>query len=376
MKKFLVVILSMCLLGQSVWLVHTTASSGTLYLAVNDELQDSTLQTKPILVGGITYIPITVFDTRLTGVNLGVSYGWDYDKQIVSLYSKSQIMEFDLKKEKVFDYNKEVYYNYAAVVQNGIPYVPALWSCRTFGLEASFVYSFDSEFRLLRIKNGDQILSDDMYMRSVRPILEERENSYEEPEPVTPEEEPIQTPEERPDVAVYMAIQVKDGMQLSAIMTRLERSDKTNVIFFFSTSSLIQHQSDIRVLKAKGHCIGLVATGNSQQEILSDLKEGNMLLRHILRQRAFFVLDNGFSSELLIQLKNEGLIGWNPSVVINGNEKSSSEIYRTAINAVNTQHSEVRVLFDDFVKTGTLRSVLQYYEEESFETKLARETAY
>ena len=159
-----------------------SATSELYFIAVNDELPELTRESAPIRVSGITYLPVTLFDRRISGVNLGVSYGWDSAAGTVSLYTAGKVLEFDLEAGTAYGYDEEQEYPYQAMLRNGIPYVPAANACRYFGIECAFLGTEDGKYSLLRLKNGQQVLDDLMFIRTAKPIIEERAAKYNKPE--------------------------------------------------------------------------------------------------------------------------------------------------------------------------------------------------
>ena len=388
MRKRLVAALCILLLLTGLFPMASSAALDITFLAVNDEFPELTAETSPIRVGGVTYLPCTVFDKRSTGVDLGVSYGWDAKEDKISLYTKDRVLEFNVKTGIAYAYAEEREYNYQAVVRNGMPYVPAAAACRYFGLGCSFLATEDAQFQLIRIKNGKQILDDDMFMRSVRPHLEERAAKYSQTSGGTSNPSggnssgggtvitPPNTSGEGSgqDVEVYLAVRVGNGAELSSIVKALKANRWVKGMFFFPVDELVDHDDLLRELISKGQRVGLIAQGTSLEEKQKSLEAGNLLLEHILRQRTAFVLDEGFSEEVKSGLSSEGYLPWRATVSVSSQNQSDSSVYGKVLSKIEESKGKARVLLDDGTKGGTLSSILRKLREDRYDIRPLRET--
>jgi hypothetical protein len=269
-----------------------------------------------------------------------------------------------------------------------MPYVPAAAACRYFGLGCSFLATEDAQFQLIRIKNGKQILDDDMFVRSVRPHLEERAAKYNQTSGSTSNPSggnpsgggtvitPPNTSGEGSgqDVEVYLAIRVGNGAELSSIVKALKANRQVKGMFFFPVDELVEHDDLLRELISKGQRVGLIAQGTSLEEKQKSLEAGNLLLEHILRQRTAFVLDEGFSEEVKSGLSSEGYLPWRATVSVTSQNRSASSVYGTVLSKIEGSKGKARVLLDDGTKGGTLSSILRKLREDRYDIRPLRET--
>ncbi len=325
-----------------------------LYVAVNDTLPDLTVQTAPISVSGVTYIPYTIFGRSTTGVSLGVFYDWSNGSESLSLYSSSEMLRFDIAGGTARSNSSGEEYAYRAVMRNGIPYVPAAPVCSFFGLSSSLLYSSDQAFQLLRIKNGDAILSDDMFMRSVHSILVQNSSETPTPSALAPEEEEeiLQTP-----LGIRLAIAVHDPTAGHALLDQF-RAD-TEAIFFFDEASIAVGGDLLRRAVSEGHSIGLIASGTTEAERLESLARCNHLLSYLLRYETPMVLAEGLSTEEAQLLEASGYLLHRVDAVFSGDDYGNTGLQNAVAAMLLEEEQGVRLLFDTAMSGSTLRALLQ-----------------
>lgn len=385
MKKRMVAILCLlfCLFGLTP--LMTSAATDTLFIAVNDDLLELTGETAPVRIGGITYLPYTIFDKSVARVDLGVYSSWNAKQETVTLYSKSRTLVFNIQAGTAYSYQDGAEYSYKAVVRNGMPYVPAYDSCQYFGLKCPLLITDDTygtQFQLLRITNGNQILGDSMFIRSAQPMLAEmaRKNSQNpgkssnKPGGTTVNPSGNSAEGIGKDTEVYFSVRVDSGQNLASIQTALKNSRQVKGIFFFSVDKLASSDDTLRELVSNGQRVGLIAKGGSLEEQLGNLQEGNRLLKHILRQKAVFVLDEGMSAETQAGLKEKGYLPWKANVTVGSRGRSDSALYQTVLDRIGAAKGKARVLLDDNTKGGTVSSILRQLREDQYDIRILCET--
>jgi len=297
------------------------------------------------------------------------------------------VLEFDIQSGTAYDFAEDREYAQQAVVRNGIPYVPAAWSCGRFGMSCTFPITDDEQFQLLRIKNGNEVIVDDnMYKRSVHPILEDRAAKFGQGEPSKPTSGQsggikVDIPETSgentsQEATVYFAIRVDGGAQLDSIFHALKRNLRVKGVFFFHNNQLASSDDFLRELVSNGHRVGLIAEGSSLEEQLHSLEEGNRLLEHILRQKASFVLNERFSEDSQQGLQESGYLLWTANITMASRSRSDAVLYQSILDRIGEKKGKARVLLDDNTKGGTLSSVLRQLQEDQYEIRSIRETDY
>ena len=264
-------------------------SSGgtTVYLlAANDKFCDLPGDVRPVAVDGTVYIPYSIFDKDITGVDLGVYYGIDQaGDTILNLYSLNGMLTFSLKMGICKD-NQDNTMDFWALTRSGIPYVPAAAVCRFFGLNYSFLPTSDRG-TLIRISNANASLSDSLFLTSASNGMSIRYNNILQglAPLATPTPAPVPTPTATPapegskgNIRVYLAVDASTAQEdLTALFPSGVRG-----LFLFTPDSLARQSALVRQVVARGHSVGLIVSG-SLAEAQAQLEEGNRLLSHIAR---------------------------------------------------------------------------------------------
>ena len=391
MRKRVATLLSvvfLMLMLSPVFLQTTTVSAAVGYVVMNDEIHDGT----SIYVAGVTYVPCTVFKWR----QLGVSYSYNASTGKIILNRNQRFLEYDIEKGDEFTQRNE--YQGQAVVRNGEPYVPASAVCRYLGLNVSFLYAESGSYQIARIKNGEEVLSDQVFMQIVANDLE-RESSYingpqgsgennthtvnpSAPEagvPSTPGGEsavqggtdPLDDPEELGQGAsVYLGISMRDGQDLEKTADVLYRNSHAKGIFFFQTDQLAAQGDFLRKLCTQGHRIGLIPRGDTLEGKILDIEEANRLLGHILRTSTVFVLADDQGEAMRKGLSDAGYIPWKPDTSVNGGMS-----VQAALSQIEAQSGKGKVLLKDGIEPTLLSDILQKLREGRSKVQMPRETS-
>lgn len=296
-----------------------TSSSPVYLLAVNDKFCDLPGGVRPEAVNGVIYVPYSVFDRSLTGVDLGVYYGITTERDtILTLYALSGMLTFNVTMGSCVD-NLGNEMNFHAVRRNGtIPYVPAAAVCSFFGLQYSFLPTTDRG-TCIRITNpSSPHLDDGSFLTSARGAMTTRYNQILQSLTPQPSAPAVSTPPvtSRPpvssgDVQVYFSI---DASQSESDLTGLFPSG-VYALFLFTPDSLPQRASQVRKAVAAGHSVGLLLDSSLDPEAAREqLEEGNRLLSHIARTRTRIVAGtSGLGGSLRESLTGSGWAVWEPS---------------------------------------------------------------
>lgn len=352
-----------------------------LYLGIDDTCPPLNKSIEPIYVGGVPYIPYTVFDRNNGGSILEVFASWNQERESVTVYSKSGAnLEFDIPSGTAYSSYENQQYSFQAVVKNGMAYLPASKTCHYFGLGSVVLTTDDGKHTLLRIRSGKQIMSDQLFMHSVSSLLEERsgndgQSSNNNPgntqQPTTQPEDPVGN-----GSGIYLGIRVENGQQIDAQINALASQSGMKAIFFFPAEDLAQYEAQLRKLTGNGHRVGLIPKEGSTVQQRNSLEEGQRLLKHILRQQASFVLPGAASEEQRAAWQESGYLLWTANVTVASAGRSDSALYQMAIDRISAKKGKVRLLIDDGMKGGTLNSVLKQCRADGFDLRVLRETDY
>ena len=170
MAKKLISLLCALALAIALMALPASADEDLFFLALNDTLPAASSQITPIQTGGWIYVPASVFNNRVSGVNFGVYYGFTDNNESLIFYNLSgKTLTFDLVNNTASTSTGESVMPGRPVWRGSTCYVPAYAVCSFFGLSYSF-YSTDYG-SLLRIKDGNARLSDSAFLSSAESLM-------------------------------------------------------------------------------------------------------------------------------------------------------------------------------------------------------------
>lgn len=299
--------------------VSGTSSTPVYLLAVNDKFCDLPGGALPVVVNGIVYVPYSVFDRNLTGVDLKVYYSITAERDtILTLYALSGTLTFNVTMGTCEDTLGNVM-DFRARNRNNIPYVPAAAVCSFFRLQYSFLPTTDRGTCIRITDPSSTHLDDGNFLIAARGAMTTRYNQVLQnlaPKPSTPAVTPPPAVSRPPagsngDVQVYFSI---DASRSESDLTGLFPSG-VYALFLFTPDSLTQRASLVRKAVAAGHSVGLLLDSSlDPAAALEQLEEGNRLLSHIARTRTRIVAGTGgLSGSLRENLISSGWSLWSPS---------------------------------------------------------------
>lgn len=385
MKKRILAVFCAAVLALGLLTAAAAAADEVYFLALNDTLAPLTADLMPIRINGVVYIPCTVFDQRVTGINLGVYYGQDKTLGTITLYSKQKTLMFDINAGSAYDPQSEsVYPSRGAVVRNGRTYLPAYAVCQYFELKYSNLSTGYGP--LFRIKSETVWLSDDVFISSAASLMSLRLSEYQQSQTSATSSSPSgsssPTPSSLPSdgettdksgVRVYLAMRVDSGEQLQEILDVLS-GQSVQILFFMRPSDLAEQDDLVRRIVGSGHQLGLLVEGGTLGELEQQLEEGNRLLEQIVRSRTYTVLVDGTESQRS-QLSREGWLCWEDNVDGLTRGRGSTSLVNDIMEETDDVKSLARILMDD---TGsvvpTLSKLLRRLKAEHYVIRLAVET--
>lgn len=317
MKKRVVALLCALALVCALTVPALGSSSTPVYLlAVNDKFCDLPGGVRPEAVNGVIYVPYSVFDRSLTGVDIGVYYGIITERDtILTLYALSGMLTFNVDMGSCED-NLGNEMNFHAVRRNGIPYVPAAAVCSFFKLQYSFLPTTDRGTCIRITDPSTTHLDDGNFLISARGAMTTRYNQVLQslaPQPSAPAVSAPPTASRPPagssgDVQVYFSI---NASQSESDLTVLFPSG-VYALFLFTPDSLPQRSSQVRKAVAAGHSVGLLLDSSLDPESAREqLEEGNRLLSHIARVKTRIVAGTSpLSGSLRDSLEDSGWALW------------------------------------------------------------------
>lgn len=366
------------------------------FMVVNETVLELRADTMPFMSGGDVYVPYTMFDPNVTGINLGVFAL--YGSNTAMVYDRSGgMLVFDLAANTT-ETSDGTLLSQTAIRRNSMVFLPVALVCSYFDLDWNMPVDPDYGF-IVRVVNSSARLSYDEFLVAAKYVMTLRYNEYvrsigggeRDPEPsassASPSPTPTPTPTPTPAVThtpapsvpgvsppptpqggtVYLAFSCDSGGSTADIAAALERRS-TFGLFFFRPEDLTARDDEVRALAAAGHKIGLLLDGADEAAREEQARYGNELLSHILRSGASIALtETG-------QAPPVGWFRWTTDVDGRVQSRTANErlqdIVRDAVGPL-----ECFLLLDDDGQTaGLLPRLLRNLEDNGCQFRLALET--
>ena len=252
MKRRICIIVLCALLLAALLPNATKADDRLSFLAINDALPPELINTI-VYYGGVTYVPCWLF----TNYSLGLSYSYFSSNSTAYLYNSDNQLFYELGTGRTYD-SDDNEYSTSAILWGGTVYFPLDFVAGYYG---TFTYSLigSNEYgSILRIRNGQEILSDDEFFHAAsaamrRYYLARQEEPAPTPEP-TPEETP--KPTEKPSREGDVIRLGLDGLP-SAETMELLRKEGLRVCFFLTGEEIRRDPDLVRRIACEGHTLGV-----------------------------------------------------------------------------------------------------------------------
>ena len=362
------------------------AADTPCFMAVNDNLLELNDQYIPIVANGQYYVPYTVLDSSVTGLELGIFPVYNTLYNTIVVYSRDQVLSFDLSTGICTNRSGAVL-SARSVTRNGRVYVPARFICEYFGL--SYSNRSTTYGPLVRIRSESATLDDNAFVGLAQLMMEERLKDWNKtqtgqetppvsttPTPVTPAQGPSTT--DKSDVRAYLAFCVEQNANVSGVLDQLEYY-QTKAVFFFPAQELAGYDREIRSVLCRGHAVGLLVSGSTVEEITAQAAEGNRVLARIAYLNTHTILAPEVE-DLAVQedLKESGLLLWHTDIdVVTQMTNVTNITAKTAgiLETAGRYRSKVRILFDaSSTGIALLSRVLPELVQDRYDLRLAVET--
>lgn len=297
------------------------ASAANLYFtAINNSVAPLSSNTMPFWSGGAIYVPYSIFDANLNGINvsLGLYTSYNRSNNTITLFNLRQMLVFDLSKGTCWDEMTGTTYSARAVMRGGTAFLPLNMVSSFFGLSYSYnQLPYISQGYLVRIKSADAVSDDASFIDAAQTVINNRLRDYTQSlspadttnpsvkpgttpgpgtspgtapgttpgtgtgtnpgttpgtnpgttSPTTPPAAP-EEPDETETVA-YLALRCKSAEGLASAMNALDAAGRSAV--FFLTPQLLEEEGDlVRRALGTGHSVGILAdSGEPVEELLA-----------------------------------------------------------------------------------------------------------
>lgn len=355
-------------------------TEGDVYFtAVNDTLLPLSVTAMPVWVNGTLYVPATVFDKSVTGSTLSLFYNHNRDEGMLTLYTISRMLVFDLSRGVVYDQRSGQSLSPKAVTRNAQTYLPVELVCDFFELEDFYAYT--QWGYLVRIRDRNARLSDARFLDAAGTIMQERmqelmadQKQEQEQTPVTPGKDagktdppsqggsastPTQTTPDKQanETQVCLAVRCRSGEGLERILNALDRT-RWRALFLLSPQAIREKDDPVRRAVGSGHAVGLI--GQSEQE----LADGNAALAHVART-ASTVADA--PAEQRDALTERGWVCWRETVSATPRARERASAFaQRIVQSLGTGRRTVYLTVDEGISASALNALLSLLEQQGY----------
>ena len=264
-RKFLIVILILCLVFSAAFTTSSFALSDVCFIAVNEVIDQS---STAYISGSTVYLPYWIF----TNYNLGLSYTHFSGDSTIMLFSDEKTVFFNYKDGTAYD-EFDTKLNAKAVMRGSVVYLPLSFICQHFGeLGLSWSYFIGDGFGdLVRLKTQDVILDDTTFKNASPSAMQARylkhlaANPPPSPSPsaaATPSLSPGVSEPEPGELRLTVAF---SGLPDDALLAVLKRHN-INAYFFLSAEDVFSDPDMVRRLVCEGHMLGALCSENVQED--------------------------------------------------------------------------------------------------------------
>lgn len=367
-------------------------------LVVNDQwfdVEELKTDTMPVNIGGLIYVPYTVFDKDVAGVDFKISYGQKRTdgEYTLTLYSLNGVLVFDLIRGTTVDGQGNAL-NMHAVLRNGKPFIPARAVCEYFTkvagtLVVQYVYTSTDYGAIIRIWNSDKVLSDFQFKQSALGAMQTRYNKYIQSLNTPPSASggvtqptaaATPSPDDRTIAPVYLSFTCGEGDALEDILDTLNHNG-ASALFLFRPEELEANGALVRRIVGTGYPLGLIVTGTSLQAAGEALETGNTSLERIAwtRTRIAYVEESGGAAarqQISAGLEEDGWHCWSPTLSGTTGSTAADRAARV-FSRIEGRRSPARVWLDDTsLSASTLTRLLSRFREENYSIRPPVETEF
>ena len=265
-KRIVIAVLCAALLVLLLPQTSSGADDRLSFLAVNDYLPPELINAL-VVYGGVTYIPSSIF----TNYTLGIYYSYFPSKSTAYVYNESKQLFFELTTGRTYDGNDNEYET-TGILWGGAVYLPLDFLATYFGRFTYRVVGSNSYGSILRIKSGDEALTDDEFFRAAEPSMRryyQNRRAQTTPTPTlpptaspvptampTPTPAPTPTPTEKPTRKGDTVLLGLEGLPSAGTLELLRRQGVT-ATFFLRADEIRSSPDRVRQLACAGYPLGV-----------------------------------------------------------------------------------------------------------------------
>ena len=225
------------------------ADSSVCFIATNNNLLPLTSQA--ISQGGQYYVPADIF------AQFRIYSSYHSSSETAELSSGSKQFFFNMSTGETYD-SENSYYSTSAVMRGSTVYVPVDFVCRQFGLSWSYIRG-SGYGDVCRITDSSEVLTDELFMRAARPLIQGRYEEY--------INSGLYPGGENDDVSgadsvIFLSFQ---GLPSDNALSLLEAYG-IKATFFLSAGDIESSPGTVRRIVGEGHNVGALCSANPERE--------------------------------------------------------------------------------------------------------------
>lgn len=253
MKKKIIALL--LVLAFMLCLVPSVYAQNVCFISANDTLLELTYM--PYIYKNVFYVPGGVF------AEFDMYYTYFQSQSTASLYSAETQLYFEMDTGRTYD-GANITYNFSAIMRNGVVYLPLGFICDQFGLSYNYITG-GGYGNIIRIKNGQEILSDSQFTDAARSLMRSRYTAYIGSQQTTPDYPGIEPTPSLPEGTGKQVYLCFEGMPSDALLKMLGDYD-VYAGFFMTPEEIRQDPDRVRKLTCLGHSAGVLCSQNAEQD--------------------------------------------------------------------------------------------------------------
>jgi len=347
---------------------YSSADDDIYFTAVNDVLNTLSADTMPVYLYGGYYVPSSVFSNS----TLLVNQQYDRAAQTLIMYRDEVSVTFSIAEGKAVD-NNDYVFNAHVIYRNSRTYVPLAFVCGIFGFSYSVINAKPG--KLIRIKNENVYLEDDIFANAATSLMQLRLNEYlasiapvpEDPvTPPAPQDDPPNTgttPKPPSIENVATTVFVLGLSEETDKVLDVLAADSQKVTFFVSVDDIRAYPDTVRRIAGLGHSLGIFCEAS-----LAEYAQGAALLKKSARRATIMT---SCPEEDEAEARRAGLIPVSvPEVTALENSYQTEEIFKE-----KTQNGACVITLDGREDAeNSMRLALQWCRLNSYTISAVRET--
>lgn len=374
MRRFLCLLLAAAVVAGLLLLPRAQAAGEIYFTAVNDQILPLSDSTMPVSVGGVMYLPYSIFNPDEAGTSLGVYFS--QNPTSLTLFSIDAVLVFDLTEG--YSYDRTQTYTYKAITRNGRTYVPIAFVCSFFGL--SYTSTWTDSGTLLRVTSSAAILSDAVFADAASGQMAVSLRDYNRLHPSAspaPSSSPSLSPspgasvpgDSRADVTVQLSFTVSDAESTSAILQLLDAAGR-KALFFFPADRLEEFSDLVLRVAAAGGGVGLIPAGDDAAASLAAAQSRLSSLCCVFTRMVLLPEEN---AAVRAALGSAGYVVWKADVT-GGTGRTGNLEAQAVVNGISKRSARARVLLADVDLTvAALPRILAYLRTYGYTVRPAAE---